>query len=54
MTAIRRYPHIRRLQREFPDVPISLIVGADRAANGKVGVLCALATARATPRLASE
>jgi ceramide glucosyltransferase len=36
-------PHIRRLQREFPEVPISLIVGADRAANGKVGMLCALA-----------
>ena len=36
-------PDIRRLQREFPDIPISLIVGADRAANGKVGMLCALA-----------
>jgi ceramide glucosyltransferase len=36
-------PLIRRLQREFPAVPISLIIGAEPGANGKVGALCALA-----------
>lgn len=36
-------PYIHQLQREFPDVAISLIVGAKPAANGKVGTLCALA-----------
>ena len=36
-------PHIRQLQREFPDIAISLVIGAEPAANGKVGTLCALA-----------
>ena len=34
---------VRRLQREYPDAPIRLIVGAEPAANGKVGVLRNLA-----------
>ena len=34
---------VLRLQREFPDAPIRLIVGAAPAANGKVGVLIELA-----------
>lgn len=34
---------VRRLQREFPDIFIRLIAGSEPAANGKVGVLMALA-----------
>lgn len=34
---------VRRLQREFPDAPIRLIVGAAYTPNGKVGVLMNLA-----------
>lgn len=34
---------VLRLQRELPDAPIRLIVGAEPAANGKVGVLMELA-----------
>ncbi len=34
---------VRRLQTEFPDAPIRLIVGCADAANGKVGVLIELA-----------
>lgn len=36
-------PEIRRLQREFPDSAIKLIVGSEAAANAKVGVLALLA-----------
>jgi ceramide glucosyltransferase len=36
-------PCIRRLQLEYPEVAISLHIGAEPAANGKVGVLCYLA-----------
>lgn len=36
-------PHIRKLQREFPNAAISLIIGTEQAANGKVGTLCTLA-----------
>ena len=34
---------VRRLQSEFPDAPIRLIIGSGRALNGKVGVLEELA-----------
>jgi ceramide glucosyltransferase len=34
---------VRRLQCDFPDVPLRLIVGSAPAANGKVGVLMELA-----------
>jgi ceramide glucosyltransferase len=34
---------VRRLQREFPDAPIRLIVGTTPASNGKVGALMTLA-----------
>jgi ceramide glucosyltransferase len=34
---------VLRLQREFPEAPIRLIIGAESAANGKVGVLMELA-----------
>ncbi len=35
-------PEIERLQREFPDVPIRLVIGAQPGTNGKVGVLANL------------
>ena len=34
---------VRRLQREFPDAPVHLIIGSSPALNGKVGVLEELA-----------
>jgi ceramide glucosyltransferase len=34
---------VRRLQREFPDSPVRLIVGSAPAPNGKVGILMELA-----------
>lgn len=34
---------VRRLQREYPDAPIRLVIGCDTAPNGKVGVLMNLA-----------
>ena len=42
-------PHIRRLQREFPDVPISLIVGADRAQTAKSACFALSHGTRDTP-----
>jgi ceramide glucosyltransferase len=36
-------PEIRRLQRQFPDAAIHLIVGSEPAANAKVGTLMLLA-----------
>lgn len=36
-------PHIERLQREFPQAQIRLIVGSKPAANNKVGILAKLA-----------
>ena len=34
---------VHRLQREYPDAPIRLIIGGESTRNGKVGVLMALA-----------
>ncbi len=34
---------VRRLQHEFPDAPIRLIIGGESVPNGKVGVLMNLA-----------
>lgn len=36
-------PHIRRLQREFPNTSIHLIIGSEPAANAKAGILALLA-----------
>lgn len=44
-------PHIRRLQAEFPRVPIRIVERETQAPNGKVGALVDLAQAAAHPFL---